>query len=258
MHACFAWHIINLLDLDNLRWNFPSDQGLEYPALPELDQVTGRLEYLKRGAMEAALAASEHARKIRIFRINKNAYLGLVEIVAGHFSEDQGILPVLTIDGGDSWKAGKKNYQMDFKGIASLSRANSDLKVLYAASFDNFDPYDLVGKKGGVFRSQDRGLSWEMVYGVSSSDVGTLIGSPDVLAVALTPDSFKHSGIIMTKDLKKWVALENGLPLRGRKQFKIIGIIGDLNVFIQRSGELMVWRKLDWIERVQGRYGVSF
>jgi len=246
------------LDPDNSSWDFPSDEGLEYPAFPELDQATGRLNYLERGVMEAALAVSEHARKIRIFRINRNTYLGLVEIVAGHFSEDQGILPVLTIDGGDSWKAGKKNNQMDFKGIASISRASSDLKVLYAASFDNFDPHDLIGKKGGVFRSEDRGLSWEMVSGASSSDVGTLIDSPDVLAVALTPDSFKPPEIIMTEDLKKWVRLENGLPLRGRKQFKIIGIIGDLNVFIQHSGQLMEWRKLDWIERVQGRYGVTF
>ena len=62
----------------------------------------------------------------------------------------------------------------------------------------------------------------------------------------------------MTEDLQLWDPLENGLPLRGRKKFKIIGIIGDLNVIVQLSGQLMVWRKLDWIERVQGRYGVSF
>jgi hypothetical protein len=230
---------------------------LEYPAFPELDQATGRLKYLTRGAMEAALAASEHARKIRIFRINRNTYLGLVEIVDGHFSEEQGILPVLTADGGAVWKAGKQNNQMDFKGIASISRASSDLTVLYAASFDNFDPHDLVGKKGGVFRSEDRGLSWEMVFGTSSSDVGTLIDSPDVLAVALTGDSFKSPEVVMTENLKKWVPLENGLPLRGRKQFETIGIIGDHNVFVKHGGQLMVWRELDWIERVQGRYGVS-
>ena len=246
------------LDPDKLKKNFPSDEGLENLQFPELEQATGRMEYLTRGAREAALAVSEHARMIRIFRINPNTYLGLVEIIEGHFSENQGVLPMLTIDGGVRWNAGKQNNRMDIKGIASLSKADSDAKVLYAASFNNYNPDDLVGETGGVFRSEDRGLSWEMVSGLSASDVGTLVDAPDVVAVALTGGSFRTTGIIMTEDLKKWDPLENGLPLRGRKQFKIIGIIGDFNVIVEHSEQLMIWRKLGWIERVQGRYGVSF
>ena len=246
------------LDLTRLSWQFPSDEGLVFLDFPELDRASGRYEYLNRGAREAAQAINEKIRNMRIFRIDTAHYIGFVEVVEGNFSEDQWTLTVLTTDAGVSWKAGRPDKKIDCNGITAVSGADLDSKILYAAAYDNFDPHDLVGKSGGVFRSEDGGLSWKSVSTASASDIGTLSGAPDVLAVALTGGRLTDSGIIMTKDLHNWVSLEEGIPLQGRKKFKIAGLMNEDHVIARHGGQLMVWRKLDWIERLQGRYGVSF
>jgi hypothetical protein len=82
-----------------------------------------------RGVRRVALAASEHGRKIRISSIDRNTCRGPVGIIAGNCPGHHGILPVLTVDGDVSWKAGKQNNRMDYNRVRSLSKATSDLNL---------------------------------------------------------------------------------------------------------------------------------
>lgn len=189
--------------------------------------------------------------------------------------------PFRSDDRGRTWRRGTDSGLVA-SGVTGVIKASTDGSLLYLTTRDTFLSEDYLGRPGGVYRSTTGGLSWERMDlpqqwkdwpSFSSIAVDSL--DPTRLAIAVDPyveKGLPHGGpgVLESGDAgRTWTLLDNGLKIDRQGRIHLLGIGGNGNIialaypnpsgwFPESGGRLVIWRELSLLERLLGRYGVSF
>jgi len=220
--------------------------------------------------------------EVRAYRADENFILAFVKIMSDDGYIEFGSLPVRSEDGGATWETGALLEQISVPGISGFASASSSL---FLTTVFNAIPGASDGRSGGVFRSDDRGITWQKIElpvpwekWNSFSGVHASHGEPSTIGIALSPVSRSYGdlppgvpGILVSHDGgKNWQLLDTGLEISTGSEIELVGISESgkaVVAAIKLPGEtgrdsqnlrLLIYRKLSLLERLQGRFGAQF
>ncbi len=261
------------LGLTLVPWSYFFVGGGKALLLDELDPSEARWVGIDlsrdavNGARRAAREVADRASpRVKLFALDATAILAFVEVYAGRDWSGYGTVSLRSNDGGNTWRtSGRVTEGLSAPGIRDIAIASKNANHLYLAATDTRAPETPNGVEGGILRSDDGGLSWERLLipdpwsGWNSfRSVSVVAGGTELLAVAggSTDPNHPDPGVLTKRSGEPWKSLRTGLP-NGVTPNSITAASHDRLLALIGGDQLVVWRKLSLLERLQGTYGVS-
>ena len=194
------------------------------------------------------------------------AFIGITNSAESMETEATAFL--FSIDQGRTWNVGTEVLNINASAITGLAALNVD-KEAFVVSATNVG-WDSTYMSGGVFLTQDLGASWsELVFsgplvGDKFFSVAGAIASDKEIAVVLNRNPDEVSEVAYSDDRgENWTNLNDGLDIPLGTSIELVGISssGEIIAWIDSSsdnkGTVVIWRRLNLIERIFQKYGVA-
>lgn len=223
-----------------------------------------------------------HLTNVEAFKLRSGTWLVFAQIMGFGMRYDEGVLPMLTKDRGNSWTFGTFVPRLSegsgfffnaqsVRGVVELSKGTLWAATQYNLSTEKGHP---SGAPGQVMQSQDGGLTWtpfELPHSLSSVSSFTGIAAANepsgLMALSIedqnaTSDTAGPRIWLTEDDGLTWKSVDEGLNIDPLSQVQVLWVDeGPRIVAVQKltNGDLrpLIFRSLSFLERFRGQTGVG-
>ena len=203
------------------------------------------------------------------FILDVNTIVAFIGITKGNeHIETEATAFLFSKDQGRTWSIGKELLDINASAITSMAPLDMEKGVFVVSATDI--GWDSTYMSGGVFLTQNLGVSWSKfnftgpLIGDKFFSVAGAIASEKQIAVVINRNPDEVSKITYSDNGgKNWTNLDDGLKMPLGTTIKLVGISssGEIIAWIDSSndnkGSIVIWRRLNLIERIFQNYGIS-